>query len=302
MRLVRIGSLRAAVAEFGAGCATKLIFSWGGNPGVLRGYVGTDLAAYANIAPITCPFTGERLTAVPALRPDVTIIHAQQADRAGNVLLWGIMGVQKEAVLAARRAIVTVEEVVDTLVPGANSVVLPHWVLAAVCEVPGGAHPSFAIGYSERDNEFYRAWEDVSRDRDRFEAWIKRHVFGTSDHAGFLASIEARTRGEGRFRLQPRQPAGRVQRPRSRHQPGDHRPGRHGTRPQRRTGVGRVAPRGNGRPGPTRHWLGPPVGPDDRADACTHRPGAIHPSGVAVRLVTTAHRLPVTEQFPGVCP
>ena len=103
--MVRICSLRAAVAEFGAGCATKLIFSWGGNPGVLRGYVGTDLAAYANIAPITCPFTGERLTAVPALRPDVTIIHAQQADRAGNVLLWGIMGVQKEAVLAARRAI-----------------------------------------------------------------------------------------------------------------------------------------------------------------------------------------------------
>ena len=102
MRLVRICSLRAAVAEFGAGCATKLIFSWGGNPGVLRGYVGTDLAAYANIAPITCPFTGERLTAVPALRPDVTIIHAQQADIYGNARVYGTGISHQECAMASK--------------------------------------------------------------------------------------------------------------------------------------------------------------------------------------------------------
>ena len=129
--------------------------------GVLRGYVGTDLMDHTpTLAPITCPFTGEQLTAVPALNPDVAVIHAQQADRRGNVQLWGLVGVQKEAVLSARRSIVTVEEVVDELTPRPNAVVLPAWVVGAVCEVPGGAHPSFAIGYSSRDNEFYRAWDD----------------------------------------------------------------------------------------------------------------------------------------------
>ena len=114
-----------------------------------------------SIAPIKCPFTGETLTAVPALEPDVAMIHAQQADRQGNVQLWGLVGVQKEAVLAARRSIVTVEEIVDELEPRPNAVVLPSWVVSAVCLVPGGAHPSFAIGYSERDNDFYRSWDEV---------------------------------------------------------------------------------------------------------------------------------------------
>src|SRR5258708_6831119 len=181
----------------GAGCARKLIFSWGGNPGVgslhrfrdavqhawpvpleieehshagmanryvagasgfpfavLRGYTGTDLPKQTDtIRPITCPFTGEVLTAVPALRPDVTIVHAQRADRKGNVQLWGITGVQKEAVLAARRSLVTVEEVVEELTDRPGAVVLPSWVLTYVCAVPGGAHPSYAHGYSHRDND-----------------------------------------------------------------------------------------------------------------------------------------------------
>jgi glutaconate CoA-transferase subunit A len=141
------------------------------------------------LAPITCPFTGEQLTAVPALTPDVAVIHAQQADRHGNVQLWGLVGVQKEAVLAARRSIVTVEQVVDELTPRANAVVLPAWVVSAVCEVPGGAHPSFAIGYSSRDNEFYRAWDDISRDRSAFTAWVDQHIRGTTDFAEFLASL-----------------------------------------------------------------------------------------------------------------
>lgn len=200
----------------GAGCASKLIFSWGGNPGVgslhrfrdavqhdwpvpleieehshagmanryvagasglpfavLRGYTGTDLPAQTDtIKPITCPFTGERLTAVPALNPDVTIVHAQRADRAGNVQMWGITGVQKEAVLAAKRSLVTVEEVVDELEPRPGAVVLPAWVVTAVAEVPGGAKPSYAAGYYERDNSAYQAWDEVGRDRGEFTKWL----------------------------------------------------------------------------------------------------------------------------------
>jgi glutaconate CoA-transferase, subunit A len=210
----------------GAGCVRKLIFSWGGNPGVgslhrfrdavehgwprpleieehshagmanryvagasglpfavMRGYRGTDLVAQTEtLAPITCPFTGEELTAVPAINPDVTIIHAQQADRAGNVMLWGIVGIQKEALLAARRALVTVEEVVDALEPRAGSVVIPSWAVSHVAEVPGGAHPSYAQGYSMRDNDYYRAWDAISADRDRFSAWIHEHVLDEHVH------------------------------------------------------------------------------------------------------------------------
>ena len=176
----------------GAGCARKLVFSWGGNPGVgslhrfrdavehswpgpleleehshagmanryvagasglpfavLRGYRGTGLVAStrADIAEISCPFTGETLTAVAALRPDVTVIHAQRADRAGNVQYWGLTGVQKEAVLAAARSVVTVEEIVEVLDPRPGAVVLPAWAVSYVAPVPGGAHPSYALGY-----------------------------------------------------------------------------------------------------------------------------------------------------------
>jgi len=205
----------------GAGCANKLVFSWGGNPGVgslhrlrdavehawpaplaleehshaamaaafhagaaglpfatLRGYAGSDLRRVnPNIASVTCPFTGEELAAVSAHRPDVAIVHAQRADRAGNVLVEGIVGVQKEAVLAATRSVVTVEEVVDDLAaPSPNSVVLPAWAIDAVVEAPGGAAPSYAHGYYPRDNAYYRAWDAISRDRDRFQAWLSEHV------------------------------------------------------------------------------------------------------------------------------
>lgn len=219
----------------GMGCARKLVFAWGGNPGVgslhrfrdavengwpgpleieehshagmanafvagasnlpfavLRGYKATDLTKFNDrIKAVTCPFTGEVLAAVPALRPDVGIIHAQRADRAGNVLVHGIVGLQKEVVLGAARAIATVEEVVDDLNAPANSYVLPHWVVDAVCVEPGGAYPSYALGYYERDNRFYIAWDAVSKDRDTFREWMERHVLGTSDFAGFRASIGA---------------------------------------------------------------------------------------------------------------
>jgi len=209
----------------GAGCARKLIFSWGGNPGVgslhrfrdaiqdgwpvpleieehshagmangyvagasglpfamLRGYAGTDLIGVTDtIRSITCPFTGEALAAVPALTPDVTIIHAQQADRVGNVAMWGITGVQKEAALAAQRTIVTVEEIVDELHTPYGAIVLPGWAITAVAEVPGGAHPSYAAGYSVRDNAYYQRWDAISRDRSAFGEWLLALI---NDHAG----------------------------------------------------------------------------------------------------------------------
>ncbi|HTJ76299.1 MAG TPA: CoA-transferase [Acidimicrobiales bacterium] len=163
-----------------AGMANRYVAGASGLPmAVLRGYQGTDLGAVtSSVATVTCPFTGEELTAVAALNPDVTVIHAQQADRRGNVMLWGISGVQKEAVLAARRSLVTVEEVVDELEPRPGSVVLPGWVVTAVAVAPGGAHPSYAAGYSTRDNAFYRAWDAISRDRDAFVAWMGSHVLG----------------------------------------------------------------------------------------------------------------------------
>lgn len=205
----------------GAGCAKKLIFSWGGNPGVgslhrfrdavergwprpleieehshaaiaaayaagasalpfalLRGYVGSDLrGAHPNIADVTCPFSGERIAAVPAIRPEVGIVHAQRADRSGNVLVEGIVGVQKEVVLAARTSIVTVEEICDQLnPPSPNSVVLPGWAIDVVAVAARGATPSYVHGYYDRDNVFYREWDAISRDRVSFTDWLARHV------------------------------------------------------------------------------------------------------------------------------
>jgi len=205
----------------GAGCAAKLIFSWGGNPGVgslhrfrdavergwpcpleieehshaamanawaagasglpfavFRGYIGVDLPGVnANIRFIDCPFTGEKLAAAPALRPDVGIIHAQKADRAGNVLIEGIAGVQKEVVLASKRSIVTVEEIVEDFGERSpNAVILPAWTITAVVHAPGGARPSYAHGYYSRDNSFYVKWDEISRDRDTFTAWIRENI------------------------------------------------------------------------------------------------------------------------------
>lgn len=154
---------------------------------VFRGYRGAELTKVnPNIREVTCPFTGEVLAAVPAHRPDVGIIHAQRADRAGNVLIEGIIGVQKEVVLASKRSLVTVEEVVDDLQAGSpNSVILPHWTIGAISVVPGGAYPSYAHGYYGRDNGFYKEWDAIARDRGSFLAWMKTNVLdkGPDDFA-----------------------------------------------------------------------------------------------------------------------
>jgi glutaconate CoA-transferase subunit A len=171
-------------AAFTAG-ASRLPF------GLLRGYAGTDLERVnPEVRRVSCPYTGEEVATVPALRPDVTILHAQKADRRGNVLMHGIVGAQKEAGLAASQLLVTVEEIVDELAAPMNAVVLPHWVVSAVCHVPGGSYPSYALGYYARDNAHYLAWDGLSRDRERFTAFLERHVLGTRDHAGFLGSLE----------------------------------------------------------------------------------------------------------------
>jgi glutaconate CoA-transferase subunit A len=205
----------------GVGAANKMVFSWGGNPGVgslhrfrdayengwprpleieeqshaamanayeagaaglpfavFRGYRGAQLPSVnPSIKSITCPYTGENLATVPAIRLDSAVIHAQKADREGNVMLEGIVGVQKEAVLACKRSLVTVEEIVDNLGPRSfNACILPHWTVTAIAVVPGGAHPSYAQGRYKRDNAFYEAWDAISRDRDSFKAWIDEHV------------------------------------------------------------------------------------------------------------------------------
>ena len=132
--------------------------------------------ARTTVRTIACPFTGERLAAVPAIRPDVGIVHAQRADRKGNVQLWGILGVQREVVLASHRSLVTVEEIVDELEPLPGATIIPGWVITAVAEAPGGAHPSYAHGYYERDNRFYVEWDEIAADRDRFTEWMTVNV------------------------------------------------------------------------------------------------------------------------------
>jgi len=177
-----------------AGMAVRYSAGAAGLPfGILRGYTGTDLveANAEHIKTVTCPFTGELLTALPAMNPDVTILHAQEADREGNVLLRGIVGASREAAMAAKALVVTVERVVDQLDAPMNAFVIPGWQVAAISEVPGGAYPSYALGHYARDNAFYQAWDDIARSRESFTAWMRQHVLGTATHAEFLRSVGA---------------------------------------------------------------------------------------------------------------
>ena len=158
--------------------------------GMLRGYIGTDLVKQnPRIGKVTCPYSGETLATVPALNPDVTILHAQRADRRGNVAIEGIIGAAREAGLAAAKLLVTVEELVDELPPAMNSIVLPHFTVTAISHGPGGAWPSYAQGRYARDNDFYLRWDAIARDREQFTAWIDRHIRGSADHRAFLASL-----------------------------------------------------------------------------------------------------------------
>jgi glutaconate CoA-transferase subunit A len=218
----------------GMGCAERLTFSWGGNPGVgslyrlrdaiergwpqpleiaehthaemavgyqagasglpcglMRHFADSDLdrARAGRVATLACPFTGTALHAIPAINPDVTILHAQRVDREGNVLLSGIVGAAREAALGARCLLVTVERVVEHLDAPPNAIVLPYWLVSAVSVVPGGAHPSYAAGCYERDNRFYVEWDDIARHRERFQQWMQDNVLASSDHAELLRRL-----------------------------------------------------------------------------------------------------------------
>jgi glutaconate CoA-transferase subunit A len=222
----------------GMGCAERLTFSWGGNPGVgslhrlrdavetawprpltlvehthaemavayqagasglpcglMRHYFATDLLhlPQARVKTFDCPFTGVPLAAVPAINPDVTILHAQQVDADGNVLIRGIVGAAKEAAMAAHCLLITVEEQVERLDAQMNSVVLPRWLIAAVSIVPGGAYPSYSQGCYPRDNSFYLAWDEIARDRQVFCAWMQRHVLGLHGHDELLRALGVAT-------------------------------------------------------------------------------------------------------------
>ena len=175
------------VARFAAGAA-RLPF-W-----ALRDYAGTDLPkANSRIRSVTCPYTGEALATVPALNPDVTIVHAQRADAQGNTQIWGLLGVQKEAAFASRCVIVVVEELVDERVIRAdpNRTVIPAAIVSAVVVEPWGAHPSYAQGYYDRDNGFYLGWEAISRDSATLERYLEEFVYGVRDRAAYMKTQPA---------------------------------------------------------------------------------------------------------------
>jgi glutaconate CoA-transferase subunit A len=219
------------------GVATKLVFSWLGNPGVgslhairrrveredpepleleeyshfgmisrytagaarlpflpIRSYFESDLPKVnPMIVPVESPYGDETLYAVPPLNPDVTIIHAQRADADGNTQIWGVLGCQKEAAFAADRLIVVVEELVDSAVirRDPNRTVIPGLIVDAVVVEPKACHPSYAQGYYDRDNRFYREWDEVARDPERLEAWLQEWVYSLASHAEYVEKVGA---------------------------------------------------------------------------------------------------------------
>src|SRR4051812_33276045 len=170
------------VARFSAGAARLPFWS-------LRDYTGADLPrANPRIKSVQCPYTGEELATVPALNPDVTIVHAQRADAQGNTQVWGLLGVQKEAAFASERVIVVVEELVDERVirSDPNRTLIPAAVVSAVVVEPWGAHPSYAQGYYDRDNDFYVAWEAISKERGQMAHYLDEFVYGVQDRAEYM--------------------------------------------------------------------------------------------------------------------
>jgi glutaconate CoA-transferase, subunit A len=185
------------VARLSAGAA-RLPF-W-----VLRNYMGTDLPQVNPlIRKVRCPYTGEMLATVPALNPDVTIVHAQRADREGNTQIWGLIGVQKEAAFASRRVIVVVEELVDesTIRADPNRTLIPGFIVDAVVVEPWGAHPSYAQGYYDRDNDFYIGWEPISRNPAALEKYLDEFVLGVKDRAEYVSKCSNLERLRASYRV-----------------------------------------------------------------------------------------------------
>ncbi len=179
------------VARYTAGAARLPFFP-------LRSYLGSDQPRVnPRIRYVTSPYGDGQVAVVPPLNPDVAILHAQRADAEGNTQMWGLLGVQKEVAFAAGRVVVVVEEIVDhdVICSDPNRTVVPSLVVDAVVCQPRGAHPSYVQGYYDRDNQFYLAWEEISRDQAAAEAWLEEWVSGVDDWSGYLAKLEAEEPG-----------------------------------------------------------------------------------------------------------
>ena len=161
----------------------------------LRSYEGSDLpTANPMIVPVASPYDpSDVVYAVPPLNPDVAVVHAQRADARGDAQIWGLLGCQKEAAFAAERVIVVCEELVgeDVVRADPNRTVIPGLIVDAVVVAPGGCHPSYAQGYYDRDNRFYLDWDEVARDPEQLEQWLKEWVHETEDHRGYLEKLGA---------------------------------------------------------------------------------------------------------------
>ena len=203
-----VGSLRLIRKEMEAGrleyeeyshfaMITRLTAGASGLPFLPMRPTGSDDLRRANpqYRTTTCPYTGAELVTVPALNPDVAIIHAQRADRQGNAQFWGIIGEQKEAAFASKKVILTVEEIVDESVirSDPNRTLIPDFIVSAVCEVPFAAHPSYAQGYYDRDNPFYLEWDRISASQEAAQAWLGEWVYGVQDRAGYWAKLGVET-------------------------------------------------------------------------------------------------------------
>ncbi len=156
----------------------------------LKNYEGTHIAEVNPlIKSVTCPYTGENFATVPALHPDVAIIHAQRCDQEGNAQVWGLMGTQKEVAFASKRLIVVAEEIVDTSVirRDPNRTLVPGILVDHVVHEPWGCHPSYTQGYYDRDNAFYVKWEDISRDPKTYQDYLEAFVYGVKDRKEYIA-------------------------------------------------------------------------------------------------------------------
>jgi glutaconate CoA-transferase subunit A len=167
-----------------------------------RNFAGSDIPRVnPKVKPIACPFTGEQLWAVPALQPDVAILHAQRADEEGNAQIWGLTGVHKEAAFASRRVVVVVEEIVsqEVIRRDPNRTLVPGFRVDAVVEEPFGAHPSYVQGYYDRDNDFYQRWDEISRGEEGLQEYLDTWVYGVTSRREYVERL-----GEQLTRLRAR--------------------------------------------------------------------------------------------------
>jgi glutaconate CoA-transferase subunit A len=192
-RLIEAGALEieeyshyGMVSRYTAGASRLPFFP-------LRSYGHSDLpTANPRIVPIASPYDpSDVVYAVPPLNPEVAIVHAQRADAEGNTQVWGLLGCQKETAFASDRVIVVCEDLVDSTVIRAdpNRTIIPGLIVDAVVVQPGACHPSYAQGHYDRDNQFYRAWDEVARDPARLDGWLQEWVFGLSTHDEYLAKL-----------------------------------------------------------------------------------------------------------------